>query len=94
MESRSDINIELAYLKGRYSGIPNIIKYEDNKGCGLMSGNRILSIYGSKEDCFAISKEKKKTFPGIYLDTTVIANNPSLRRVCSEQKKRYPLKKS
>jgi len=28
-ESRSDLNIELAYLNGRYSGIPNIIKYED-----------------------------------------------------------------
>lgn len=29
-ESRSDLNIELAYLNGRYNGIPNIIKYEDN----------------------------------------------------------------
>ncbi len=29
-ESRCDLNIELAYLNGRYSGIPNIIKYEDN----------------------------------------------------------------
>lgn len=29
-ESRSDLNIELAYLNGRYSAIPNIIKYEDN----------------------------------------------------------------
>lgn len=29
-ESRSDLNIELAYLNGRYHGIPNIIKYEDN----------------------------------------------------------------
>ena len=27
-ESRSDINIELAYLNGRYNGIPNIIKPE------------------------------------------------------------------
>ena len=29
-DSRSDLNIELAYLNGRYNGIPNIIKYEDN----------------------------------------------------------------
>lgn len=29
-ESRSDLNIELAYLNGRYNGIPSIIKYEDN----------------------------------------------------------------
>lgn len=29
-ESRSDLNIELAYLNGRYNGIPAIIKYEDN----------------------------------------------------------------
>ena len=28
-KSRSDLNIELAYLSGRYSGIPNIIKYVD-----------------------------------------------------------------
>jgi AAA15 family ATPase/GTPase len=29
-ESRSDLNIELAYLNGRYNGVPTIIKYEDN----------------------------------------------------------------
>lgn len=29
-ESRSDINIELAYLNGRYNGIPNIIKPESS----------------------------------------------------------------
>ncbi|TWH60253.1 hypothetical protein DesLBE_4679 [Desulfitobacterium sp. LBE] len=29
-ESRSDLNIELAYLNGRYNGIPTIVKYEDN----------------------------------------------------------------
>ncbi len=29
-KSRSDLNIELAYLSGRYNGVPNIIKYEDN----------------------------------------------------------------
>lgn len=28
-ESRSDLNIELSYLNGRYNGVPTIIKYED-----------------------------------------------------------------
>ncbi len=57
-----------------------------------MSHNRVLSIYCAKEDCYAISKEKKKAFPGIYIDTTVMRSKPSLKKICSEQKKRYPLK--
>ncbi len=58
-----------------------------------MAHNQILSIYCSKEDCITISKEKKKSLPGIYLDTTVIKTKLSLRKVCSYQRKRYALQK-
>ncbi len=59
-----------------------------------MAHNQILSIYCSKEDCITISKEKKKSLPGIHLDTTVIKTKFSLRKVYSYQQKQYALKKS
>ncbi|TWH60254.1 hypothetical protein DesLBE_4680 [Desulfitobacterium sp. LBE] len=58
-----------------------------------MTHNQILSVYCSKEDCFIISKEKKKSLPGIHLDTTVMKTKLSLRKICLDQRKRYVLQK-
>jgi hypothetical protein len=56
-----------------------------------MTHNRILSIYCSKEDCITILSEKRYSFPNIYLSTTAVKINASLKKICSNQRKRYTL---
>ncbi len=58
-----------------------------------MAHNRIFSIYCSKEDCITISKDKKKVFSEIYLETLAVKSKPSLKKICKNRNKRYPLEK-
>ena len=57
-----------------------------------MAHNRILSIYCSKEDCIAIAQEKGRSFPGVHLETTIVKEKPSFKKICVNQNRRYALK--
>ncbi len=58
-----------------------------------MTHNRILSIYGSKEDCIVILSEKRGAYPGVHLDTIAVKEKLSLKKICSDQKKKHTLQK-
>ena len=59
----------------------------------LMMHNQIFSIYCTKEDCIAIAKDKRKFFPGIHLDITIVKGKSSLKKIYVNQNRRYSLKK-
>lgn len=45
-----------------------------------MACNRIFSIYCSKNDCIKISKNKEIVISGIYLETIMVKDKPSLKK--------------